>query len=288
MSGSEAGAAPSAERTAWLRELRRVDERQEDALAGDFDAQWGEIEPMHHTFVERFLSRLPPDGRVLDAACGTRKYFPIVLASGRRLRGVDHAGALLAKAAAKFPQVPTAKHDLQELLNQGEFDGVLCVDTMEFVPPEEWPPVLERFRRALRLRGWLSLTVELAPDIGCGRPSRRPAGRGFRWWMARSSGRNPTGTPTTTRTWGRCGSGLPVPGSPSRRRPRVHGTRRGIPITTCWPVSRPKAEDVIVGTWIGRDCRCRKQPGLQRITWPSTFADHQGKQRSAWHSAEDC
>jgi SAM-dependent methyltransferase len=79
---------------------------------------------MHHTFVGWFLSRLPSDGRVVDTACGTGKYFPMVLASGRRLVGVDHAGALLANAAAKFPQVPTAKHDLQELPYQGEFDGV--------------------------------------------------------------------------------------------------------------------------------------------------------------------
>jgi SAM-dependent methyltransferase len=164
MRDSAPGAAPTAERRAWLRELRRVDERQEDDLAGEFDAQWGEIEPMHHSFVGRFLSRLPSDGRVLDAACGAGKYFPMVLASGRRLVGVDHAGALLAIAAAKFPQVPTAKHDLQELPYQGEFDGVLCVDAMEFIPPEEWPPVLERFRRALQPGGWLYLTVELAPD----------------------------------------------------------------------------------------------------------------------------
>ena len=45
---------------------------------------------------------------------------------------------------------------------RGEFDGVLCVDAMEFVPPEEWPPVLERFYRALRPEGWLYLTVERA------------------------------------------------------------------------------------------------------------------------------
>jgi len=152
-----------ADRGAWLRDLRRVDEHQEDALAGDFDAQWGQIEPTHQAFVERFLSRLPPDGRVLDAACGTGKYSPMVLASGRRLLGVDHAGALLASAAAKFPQVPTAKHDLQDLPYHHEFDGVLCVDAMEFVPPEDWPVVLERFRRALRPGGWLYLTVELAP-----------------------------------------------------------------------------------------------------------------------------
>ena len=162
MSDGETGVAPAADRGAWLRSLRRVNEEQEDALAGDFDAQWGEIEPTHQAFVERYLSMLPPGGRVLDAACGTGKYFPMVLASGRQLLGVDHAGALLAEAATKFPQVPTDQHDLQDLPYQGEFDGVLCVDAMEFVPPEEWPPVLERFHQALRSGGWLYLTVELA------------------------------------------------------------------------------------------------------------------------------
>jgi SAM-dependent methyltransferase len=155
---------PAADRGAWLRSLRRVDEQQEDALAGDFDAQWGEIEPTHQAFVERFLSRLPPDGRVLDAACGTGKYFPMVLASRRRLVGVDHAGAYLAVAATKFPQVPTDKHDLQDLPYEGEFDGVLCVDAMEFVPPEEWPLVLEHFHVALRPGACLYLTVERARE----------------------------------------------------------------------------------------------------------------------------
>jgi SAM-dependent methyltransferase len=163
MSDYETGAAPAADRRTWLRDRRRVDEQQEDALAGDYDAHWGEVEPTHQVFVERFLSRLPSAGTVLDAACGTGKYFPMVLASGRSLLGVDNAGAALAIAAAKFPQVPTEQHDLQGLPYRGEFDGVLCVDAMEFVPPEDWPPVLERFRWALRPGGWLYLTVELAP-----------------------------------------------------------------------------------------------------------------------------
>ena len=108
MSGSDSGTAPTAERRAWLRDLRRVD----------------------------------------------------------ALLGVDHASALLANANATFPQVATEQRDLQELAYQGEFDGVLCVDAMEFVPPEEWPAVLERFHRALRPPGWLYLTVELAPVVG--------------------------------------------------------------------------------------------------------------------------
>jgi hypothetical protein len=68
-------------------------ERQENALDPDFDANWGEIEPDHEWFVTRFLSLVPPDGRALDAACGTGKYFGIVLASGRSVLGVDHTGA---------------------------------------------------------------------------------------------------------------------------------------------------------------------------------------------------
>jgi cyclopropane fatty-acyl-phospholipid synthase-like methyltransferase len=153
---------PPVDREAWLRNLRRVNEQQEDALAPDYDARWGEIEPTHRAFVERFLSMLPPGGRVLDAACGTGKYFSMVLSSGRSLLGVDHSGAYLANAKATFSGASTAKHDLQDLPYRDEFDGVMCVDAMEFVPPEDWPWILDRFRRALRAGGWLYLTVELA------------------------------------------------------------------------------------------------------------------------------
>jgi 2-polyprenyl-3-methyl-5-hydroxy-6-metoxy-1,4-benzoquinol methylase len=120
---------------ACLRNLRRVNEQQEDTLAPVFDVRWGAIEDTHRVFVERFLSKVPPHGRVLDAACGTGKYFPIVLTSGRSLLGMDRSGAYLANARAKFSHVPTEKHDLQDLSYQHEFDGVMCIDAMEFVPP---------------------------------------------------------------------------------------------------------------------------------------------------------
>jgi ubiquinone/menaquinone biosynthesis C-methylase UbiE len=149
------------DRAAWILNLRRLNEREEDALASVFDERWGEIEDTHRAFVERFISMVPPDGSVLDAACGTGKYFGMVLASGRSVLGVDHAGAYLAVAGAKFPQVSTEKHDLQDLPYREEFDGLMCIDAMEMIPPEDWPIVLRRFRRALRPRGWLYLTVEL-------------------------------------------------------------------------------------------------------------------------------
>lgn len=85
----------------------------------------------------------------------------MVLESGRSVLGVDHTGSYLAHAAAASPRARTEKHDLQDLPYLDEFDGVMCVDAMEFVPPEDWPGVLQRFRRALHPGGWLYLTVEL-------------------------------------------------------------------------------------------------------------------------------
>lgn len=152
------------DRAAWLLQLRRENEEQEAALAPDFDTHWGRIGDVHRAFVERLCGEVPSDGEVLDAACGTGKYFGLVLESGRRVLGTDHTQAYLDRAREKFPDVPTEKHDLQDLPYDGGFDGVLCVDAMEFVAPEDWPVVLGRFHRALRPNGWLYLTVELVPD----------------------------------------------------------------------------------------------------------------------------
>lgn len=152
------------ERRKWLRTLRKENERQEDLLSPVFDERWGEVDDLHRTYVAAFLSRLPEKGTVLDAACGTGKYFQIVLEAGRTLLGVDHSGGHLTRARKKFPNVPTEKHDLQELPYHEEFDGVMCIDAMEFVPPEDWPVVMARFWQATHSDGWLYLTIELSAD----------------------------------------------------------------------------------------------------------------------------
>ncbi len=154
----------SLDRAAWLRSLREVSPEQEDALAPIYDANWGRIDEVHRAFVDDLLERLPPAGRVLDAACGTGQYLGMVLTTGRSVVGVDQSGAYLEIAQAKARGAETARADLQELPFEHEFDGVMCVDAMEFIPPEDWPVVLGGFRRALGDTGWLYLTVELVRD----------------------------------------------------------------------------------------------------------------------------
>ncbi len=153
------------DRASWLGEKRRLAEERMDALfAPGYDEHWGRVDPTHRSMLGRFLALCPPGGSVLDAACGTGKYWPMILESGRPVVGTDHSRRMLSNAQAKFPDVPTEKARLQDLRHGCEFDGVVCVDAMENLPPEDWPVVLRNFRRALRGTGPLYLTVETAPE----------------------------------------------------------------------------------------------------------------------------
>jgi ubiquinone/menaquinone biosynthesis C-methylase UbiE len=152
------------DREAWLRERRQTAEERHDAIhAFTYDEQYGEIGPTHRRFVADLLEGCPPGGTVLDAACGTGKYFAMVLDSGRRVVGTDQSTGMLARARARFPAVPLERVGLQELAFDAEFDAVMCIDAMENIPPEDWPRVVANLGRAARPGGQVYLTVE-QPD----------------------------------------------------------------------------------------------------------------------------
>jgi ubiquinone/menaquinone biosynthesis C-methylase UbiE len=153
------------DRQAWLRERRQTAEERHDTIhAFTYDEQFGEIGSTHRRFVTDLVEGCPPGGTVLDAACGTGKYFAMVLDAGRRVVGTDQSTGMLARARARFPGVALERVGLQELAFDGEFDAVMCIDAMENIPPEDWPRVLAGLRRALGPGGRLYLTVE-EPDL---------------------------------------------------------------------------------------------------------------------------
>jgi SAM-dependent methyltransferase len=153
-------------RSDWLRERRRLTEERFDHLfAPIYDDDWGaSISPSHQRCLEKFLDLCPPGSLILDAACGTGKYWPLILARGCRVFGVDQSQVMLVRARDKFPDVPTEKVGLQELAYQAAFDAAICMDAMEYVFPEDWLPVLHNFRRAIRSDGYFYFTVEIAAE----------------------------------------------------------------------------------------------------------------------------
>lgn len=156
------------ERRAFLDERRVIaQERYDRVHASTYDEQWSEISPAHRVFMQRLLALTASDALVVDVACGTGKYWEMVLATGRRVLGVDQSEGMLAVARRKHPQVDTRVLDMQHLADQLDLDGiadaVLCVDALENVGPEDWPVVVRGLTKLLRPGAPAYLTVEL-PD----------------------------------------------------------------------------------------------------------------------------
>lgn len=148
-------------RRAWLDEQRvRAEERYDRLYSRTYDDDDIPITPIHRRFVEKVIESCPPGGAILDAPCGTGRYFEMVLASGRTVVGIDQSAGMLARARAKHPEVVLEKVGLQELEFDGAFDAAMCIDAMEYVFPEDWPRVLARLHRAVRGSGLIYLTVE--------------------------------------------------------------------------------------------------------------------------------
>lgn len=154
------------DRAAWLREKRgRSEERMDTLFAPEYDEHWGHINATPRHMLERFLALCSPGAHILDAACGTGKYWSLMRDTGRIVHGVDQSAGMLAKAHAKYPDVAIEKLGLQDIAYDATFDGIICMDAMENVFPEDWPLVLRNFHGALKVDAPLYFTVELAePD----------------------------------------------------------------------------------------------------------------------------
>jgi SAM-dependent methyltransferase len=153
------------DRAEWLVEKRRLcEERMDTIFAPIYDDDWGAyINETHASFVRKVLDVTSDGAAILDAACGTGKYWTL-LALARRVVGADQSTEMLAQASAKVPDVEVLKVGPQDLAFDAVFDAVVCIDAMENVAPEDWPLVLANLRRALRGNGILYATVELPDD----------------------------------------------------------------------------------------------------------------------------
>ena len=152
------------DRSMRLKNIRRFTEEQETLRAPSYDEHWGAIASLHQQCFERFLNLCPPHCHLLDAACGTGKYWPLILASGRTVFGIDQSQGALLRAREKFPDVPSQKVGLQEMGYHEAFSGAVCMDAIEMICPEDWPLVMDNLYRAIVPKGYLYFTVELARE----------------------------------------------------------------------------------------------------------------------------
>jgi cyclopropane fatty-acyl-phospholipid synthase-like methyltransferase len=80
--------------------------------------------------------------------------------AGLRVVGIDGSEEMLSRARARRIAETLEHSVLQDLSYEHAFDGIMTIDAMENVPPEDWPVVLANLHRAVRVGGSLYMTVE--------------------------------------------------------------------------------------------------------------------------------
>jgi SAM-dependent methyltransferase len=116
----------------------------------------------HQEFLRTFLKGLKPFSTILSAACGAGRYDGILLDAGHTVVGIDQSEGMLARAREYFPDVQYTKMGLQEMDFKEPFDGIICMDAMEHIAPEDWPGIMQRFSNALTPGALLYFTVDMA------------------------------------------------------------------------------------------------------------------------------
>lgn len=154
-------------RDAWLIELRKKTEALYNHLAPLYWEKYGTwVSETHVRYLLKFLGRVSPRSRLLSAGCGAGLYDGMLLEAGHSVVGIDLSAEMLARASARFPSIQYEKRGLQELNYRDEFDGVICIDALEHVFPEDWPVIIRGFREALKPGGMLYVTLDVSATDG--------------------------------------------------------------------------------------------------------------------------
>lgn len=132
-----------------------------DAWAENYDqalAQWNYQSP---TIVATMLKQeVPPDGRVLDAGCGTGLSGKALHAAGfRRLTGIDISQASLDVAAQAGVYERLLQVNLQQMplpLETDEFAAVQCVGVLTYIPGTA--TIMREFCRVVQPGGLVAFT----------------------------------------------------------------------------------------------------------------------------------
>ena len=108
---------------------------------------------------ERFLSKIPLGGSILDAGCGSGRDSLAFLQRGYQVCAFD-AVPEIARLAAELIQQPVRVQRFQELDERAAYDGIWACASLLHVPTAEIPNAFQRLWAALKPNGVLYLSLK--------------------------------------------------------------------------------------------------------------------------------
>lgn len=105
-------------------------------------------------YIDRFLKKIKPRGRILDIACGPGMLTKHLLEKGFQAEGIDLSAEMIAIARQKVHQASFKVMDMRHLdFPDGYFDGLLITYGLAYIPSSELHATLVGIRRILHASG---------------------------------------------------------------------------------------------------------------------------------------
>jgi ubiquinone/menaquinone biosynthesis C-methylase UbiE len=100
--------------------------------------------------IDKFLSRLCTNSKVLDVGCGPGQFSQYLMQHGYIVEGIDTSEEMLDIARQKVPSGSFRKMDMRMLeYSDKSFDAVLAAYSLIHIPTSELPGVLHEIKRVL-------------------------------------------------------------------------------------------------------------------------------------------
>jgi SAM-dependent methyltransferase len=115
--------------------------------------------------LREFLSRLPPDGSILDLGCGAGNHSAVMLEAGFAVRATDGSPEMAAIASRRLGH-PVEAMRFDELDVQEAYDGVWASACLLHVPRDELKAILARIHRALKPSGVFYASFKIGEGDG--------------------------------------------------------------------------------------------------------------------------
>lgn len=99
-----------------------------------------------------FLERVTPQGKILDAGCGSGRDSKAFKALGFDVEAFDATPEMVA-LASKYAGIAVRQLTFTELTEQERYDGIWCCASLLHVPVTELPDAMQRLAVALKPGG---------------------------------------------------------------------------------------------------------------------------------------
>lgn len=112
-------------------------------------------------YIDKFLAKLPKQGKILDVGSGPGQFAKHMIEKGFKVIGIDFSKEMVTIAKEKVPNVDFRHMDMRQLdFPDSSFDGLFSAYSLIHIPSEEVLATLQGFHRVLKSGGYIEIAVQ--------------------------------------------------------------------------------------------------------------------------------